>query len=214
MPAGRQGPGRGRRPARSGCEDRRAGSATGRPRSPPAAGDPRRAARRRRLCADQSRPSPGARPPATGRLRRPRGAGGRTRGDTRREPRRDARAAPRTPAAEHRRPAGGQRGARRPGLCHLYLRFDRHAQGRHGRAPLGGQPPELDAASLSDRRTRRASAKDSGDVRRIRLGSCSGGASPAPACRCCRPAPRRTRGKCCGASSATRSRSSTSCRRC
>ncbi|MGA4817278.1 hypothetical protein ACPA9J_31525 [Pseudomonas aeruginosa] len=40
-----------------------------------------------------------------------------------REPRRDARAAPRTPAAEHRRPAGGQRGARRPGLCHLYLRF-------------------------------------------------------------------------------------------
>lgn len=58
-----------------------------------------------------------------------------------------------------------------PGLCHLYLRFDRHAQGRHGRAPLGGQPPELDAASLSDRRTRRASAKDSGDVRRIRLGA-------------------------------------------
>ncbi|VFT11720.1 non-ribosomal peptide synthetase [Pseudomonas aeruginosa] len=169
--AGRQGPGRGRRPARSGCEDRRAGSATGRPRSPPAAGDPWRAARRRRLCADQSRPSPGARPPAVGRLRCPRGAGGRARSDTRREPRRDARAAPRTPAAEHRRPAGGQRGARRPGLCHLYLRFDRHAQGRHGRAPLGGQPPELDAASLSDRRTRRASAKDSGDVRRIRLGA-------------------------------------------
>ncbi|MDF5836238.1 condensation domain-containing protein [Pseudomonas aeruginosa] len=156
---------------RAAGEDRRAGSATGRPRSPPAAGDPWRAARRRRLCADQSRPSPGARPPAVGRLRRPRGAGGRARSDTRREPRRDARAAPRTPAAEHRRPAGGQRGARRPGLCHLYLRFDRHAQGRHGRAPLGGQPPELDAASLSDRRTRRASAKDSGDVRRVRLGT-------------------------------------------
>ena len=61
---------------------------------------------------------------------------------------------------------------------------------------------------------RDASAKDSGDVRRIRLGTVLVELHRRPPVAAAARRREATRGKCCEASSATRSRSSTSCRRC